>query len=95
MGFFVFLCICWSCVFKNCIERVRSLSELFRSALEKRRQELINKLIAFDIYKVQHKHLYELTLTQLENAYKSVIARSHAKHVTEANSDHARQAPEA
>ena len=41
-----------------------------REALENRRSKLINKLIAFKVYKKGDKHLFELTLSELETEYK-------------------------
>ncbi|GGH83899.1 hypothetical protein JOD43_000789 [Pullulanibacillus pueri] len=53
------------------------MSHLLREAVEKRREELINKLITFDVYKVQHKHLFELSLSQLEKEYDHLLNASH------------------
>lgn len=44
---------------------------------EKKRQKLIKKLITFDIYKVGNKQLFELSLTELENEYKSLQKTTH------------------
>ena len=41
-----------------------------REAVENRRNKLINKLIAFNVYKKGDKHLFELTLSELETEYK-------------------------
>ncbi len=41
-----------------------------REAVENRRNKLINKLIAFKVYKKGDKHLFELTLSELETEYK-------------------------
>ncbi|KHD84728.1 Fur-regulated basic protein FbpA [Heyndrickxia ginsengihumi] len=46
-------------------------------AVENRRNELINKLIAFDIYKKEGKHLFELTLSELEAEYKALQSNFH------------------
>ena len=50
------------------------LSKCFRESLESRRQELINKLITYNVYKIDQKHLFELSLPQLEGAYKKFQA---------------------
>lgn len=44
--------------------------ELFKSALESRRAKIIDKLIALNVYKKEDKHLFELSLIELENEYK-------------------------
>jgi len=51
-----------------------------RTAIEKRKQYLINKLIQFDIYKICHKHLYELTLTELEEEYQKIMNQKFPIH---------------
>ncbi|KMY49726.1 Fur-regulated basic protein FbpA [Peribacillus loiseleuriae] len=48
-----------------------------RKTVEDRRKILINKLIAFHVYKKEDKHLLELTLTELENEYRIFQAHSH------------------
>ncbi|MFB9759217.1 MULTISPECIES: Fur-regulated basic protein FbpA [Bacillaceae] len=48
------------------------MSNEFRSALEKRKQYLIDQLIASGIYKKGSKHLFEWTLNDLEREYKCV-----------------------
>jgi hypothetical protein len=40
------------------------------------KQTLINKLIKSGIYKKGNKHLYELTLSVLENEYKYIEKKS-------------------
>jgi hypothetical protein len=40
------------------------------------KQTLINKLIKSGIYKKGNKHLYELTLSDLENEYKYIEKKS-------------------
>ncbi|MFS0765804.1 Fur-regulated basic protein FbpA [Peribacillus phoenicis] len=42
---------------------------LLRKAIEKKRNFLINKLINKGVYKKNDIHLFELTLTDLENEY--------------------------
>lgn len=48
------------------------MGQFFRKAIENRKNILIDKLITFHIYKKDHKHLFELTLTELENEYKTL-----------------------
>ncbi|MEH7237380.1 Fur-regulated basic protein FbpA [Bacillus sp. JJ1562] len=42
---------------------------LLRDSVEKRRNDLIGKLLELDQYKKGGKHLFELTLSDLEYAY--------------------------
>ena len=44
--------------------------EFFKSAIESKRAKIIDKLIALNVYKKEDKHLFELSLTELENEYK-------------------------
>jgi len=53
------------------------MGEILRNAVEKRRQSLIDKLIAFQTYKKDNKHLFELSLTELENEYKTLQQLCH------------------
>lgn len=53
------------------------MGEIFRKSLEKRRKRLIDKLIAFDVYKKEDKHLFELSLTELEYEFKRFISENH------------------
>ena len=48
-----------------------------QSAVENRRKQIIDTLIAFNIYKKQDRHLFELSLTELENEYKSFHSQNH------------------
>ena len=45
------------------------MGNLLRQALEGRKNELINKLLNHERYKSDGKHLYELTVTELEYMY--------------------------
>ncbi|MFJ8258111.1 Fur-regulated basic protein FbpA [Peribacillus asahii] len=45
--------------------------------MEDRRKKLIDKLIAFKVYKKGDKHLFELSLTELENEYRSFRSYCH------------------
>lgn len=42
---------------------------LLRGSVEKRRNELISKLLGLEQYKKDGKHLFELPLSELEYAY--------------------------
>lgn len=53
------------------------VGDVFRKAVEKRRKSLIEKLIAFQEYKIDDKHVFELTLTELEHEYKRLLLQSH------------------
>jgi hypothetical protein len=46
------------------------MSKQLRLAVEQRKKYLINYLISTGIYKKNERHLFELTLTDLENEYK-------------------------
>jgi hypothetical protein len=53
------------------------MGEIFQKAIESRRKKLIDKLIAFNVYKKEDKHLYELSLTELEDEYRYFQNNSH------------------
>ncbi len=53
------------------------MGDVFRKAVEDSRKSLIEKLIAFNVYKKDDKHLFELTLSELENEYKKFLSKSH------------------
>ncbi|WP_318503389.1 Fur-regulated basic protein FbpA [Bacillus sp. T3] len=46
------------------------MGEILRRAVKNRRKKLIDALIAFNVYKKEDQHLFELSLTDLENEYK-------------------------
>ncbi|MGG1674140.1 Fur-regulated basic protein FbpA [Neobacillus sp. NRS-1170] len=46
------------------------MGNLLRNAVYLKKQNLINKLIKFGIYKKNSKQLYELTLSELEKEYR-------------------------
>ncbi|MEH7380373.1 Fur-regulated basic protein FbpA [Bacillus sp. JJ1533] len=50
---------------------------LLRDSFEKRRNELINKLLDLDQYKKDGKHLFELTLSELEYAHFKAQSDGH------------------
>ena len=45
------------------------MKNILQSAVQLKRQKLINELIKSGIYKKNNKHLYELTLGDLESKY--------------------------
>lgn len=53
------------------------MGDALRKPVEERRQEIIDKLIVLDVYKKDDKHLFELTLTELEKAYEELEKNSH------------------
>ncbi|RFB09482.1 Fur-regulated basic protein FbpA [Bacillus sp. HNG] len=46
------------------------MGNLLRYAVQSKKKDLINKLIKQGIYKKNDKHLYELTLSELEKEYE-------------------------
>ncbi|MCR8847499.1 Fur-regulated basic protein FbpA [Rossellomorea sp. SC111] len=53
------------------------MGEVFQEAPNKRRNELINKLIVHNIFKKGDKQLFELTLKELENEYYYIQKECH------------------
>lgn len=53
------------------------VGNILRKAVEDRRKKLIEKLIAFKVYKKDDKQLLELSLTELENEYRRFQSHSH------------------
>ena len=51
------------------------MGSLQRSVVQSKKKELINELIKQGIYKKNEKHLYELSLRELENEYKLIYER--------------------
>ncbi|GGL65284.1 Fur-regulated basic protein FbpA [Sporolactobacillus putidus] len=54
------------------------MNSVLRRTVEFRRQQLIDRLIALEVYKINGKHLFELTLTELEDKYQAVRSHSHS-----------------
>ena len=48
------------------------MGNLIRYGVQLKKKNLINKLIKLGIYKKNNKHLYELTLSELEKEYKNM-----------------------
>jgi hypothetical protein len=53
------------------------MGKILRQAVENRKLELINKLIAFGVYKKDELHLFELSLTDLEYEFSNFIGDQH------------------
>ncbi|MDQ6598695.1 Fur-regulated basic protein FbpA [Bacillus salipaludis] len=53
------------------------MGDILRDAVEKKRKQLIEKLIAFNVYKSEDKHLFELSLTELETEYRTFKSQQH------------------
>lgn len=51
----------------------KRMSYGLRYVVEKRKKQLIEKLIDVGIYKVLNKQLYELTLDELEKEYEDLL----------------------
>jgi hypothetical protein len=52
------------------------MKNVLRSAVQQRRQFLIDKLLKIGVFKKEDRHLYEWTLSDLEDEYKYL--ESHA-----------------
>ena len=52
------------------------MSNILRKAVDERRISLINKLLAFNVF-MSEEQLMKLSLTELEEEYKSIISDSH------------------
>ncbi|NRD79470.1 Fur-regulated basic protein FbpA [Bacillus sp. BRMEA1] len=48
------------------------MANLLREAVQRKRQFLIDELIKSGIYKINDKHLYEWTLSELEKEFKTI-----------------------
>ncbi|MGE8205581.1 Fur-regulated basic protein FbpA [Heyndrickxia sp. NPDC080065] len=53
------------------------MGKFLKEAVENRRNELISKLIEHDQYKKDGKHLFELTLSDLEYEYFKIQSQVH------------------
>lgn len=56
------------------------MGNILRKAVEDRRKKLIDKLITFKIYKKDDKHLFELSLKELENEYRTFQSYCHPQN---------------
>ncbi|WP_160718821.1 Fur-regulated basic protein FbpA [Bacillus sp. USDA818B3_A] len=48
------------------------MSELLKEAVQEKRKILIDQLIESGIFKIKNKHLYEMTLGELEKVYLNI-----------------------
>lgn len=53
------------------------MGNILREAVESKRKKLIEKLIAFNVYKKEDKHLFDFSLTELEDEYRRFQSLSH------------------
>lgn len=53
------------------------VGNILREAVESKRKKLIEKLIAFNVYKKEDKHLFDFSLTELEDEYRRFQSLSH------------------
>ncbi|WP_338452976.1 Fur-regulated basic protein FbpA [Niallia oryzisoli] len=53
------------------------MGKFSREGVEKKRKKIIDKLIAFNVYKKDDKQLYELSLSELENELRRIQQQSH------------------
>ncbi|CAN7401625.1 Fur-regulated basic protein FbpA [Rossellomorea sp. LjRoot5] len=53
------------------------MGEILQEAINKRKNELINKLIVHNIFKKDDKQLFELSLRELENEYLYIQRECH------------------
>ncbi len=53
------------------------MGDILRRAVEEQRQRLIDQLVAFKVFKKEDKHLFELSLTELENEFRRFQLDSH------------------
>lgn len=56
------------------------MSSALRKMVEDRREQLIEQLIAHRVYKKDGRHLFELSMSELEHEYKQVQASSSSMH---------------
>lgn len=59
------------------LKRSGLMVNILRTAVEDRRKKLIDKLIAYQIYKKDDKYFLELSLTELENEYRTFRSYCH------------------
>ena len=55
------------------------MKNILRTAVQQRRQYLIDKLLKVGVFKKEDRHLYEWTLSDLEEEYKYIETISMAK----------------
>jgi hypothetical protein len=52
--------------------RFSQVSELLQEAIHTKRKNLIDQLIQSGVYKIKNKHLYEMSLSELEEEYVNI-----------------------
>jgi hypothetical protein len=55
------------------------MKNILRTAVQQRRQFLIDRLLKVGVFKKEDRHLYEWTLSDLEEEYKYIETSSLAK----------------
>lgn len=65
------------------------MENILRNAVQQRRQYLIDKLLKIGVFKKEDRHLYEWTLSDLEEEYK-FIQNNHL-HATQGEQEHNNQ----
>ncbi|GKU84716.1 Fur-regulated basic protein FbpA [Niallia sp. NCCP-28] len=53
------------------------MGNLLRIDEQARKEKLINRLIALKVYKKEDKHLYEMSVKELEFQFRMAIAKNH------------------
>ncbi|ULT59234.1 Fur-regulated basic protein FbpA [Neobacillus drentensis] len=57
------------------------MSELLQEAVHDKRQGIMEQLIQSGVYKIKNKHLYEMTLSELEKEYVNIgMANEPSQH---------------
>ncbi|MEH7417453.1 Fur-regulated basic protein FbpA [Neobacillus drentensis] len=57
------------------------MSELLQEAVHDKRQILIDQLIQSGVYKIKNKHLYEMTLNELEKEYVNICMENNLANI--------------
>jgi hypothetical protein len=60
----------WEAWKKKIFGGASHMTNLLRMAVQKKRQYLMDELLKLGVYKKEDKHLYELTLNDLEKEYR-------------------------
>ncbi|MDQ0246706.1 hypothetical protein J2S09_004310 [Bacillus fengqiuensis] len=55
------------------------MGKVFREAIEKRKSFLINQLVNRGVYKKNDTHLFELTLSDLEEEYNKIEIKKESR----------------
>lgn len=65
------------------------MTNILRTAVQQRRQFLIDKLLKIGVFKKEDKHLYEWTLSDLEKEYKYIETNGY--HTTDSKTSEENQ----